>query len=472
MANTDEIIQRAQKAAAAFRELDQPKTDRIARAVYLTAMDNRVRLAIMAAEETGMGFGPHKVIKNVIASQLVYEHIKDHKTVGVISEDSFAGIIEMAQPLGPILALIPAINPTSTTIFKILITMKTRNPVIISGNAIAKNCVAETARVCYEAALKAGAPEHCIQWLTKPNPMKTKELMSHRALALILATGTGELVKASYSSGTPTIGVGSGNVPVYVGATADIPFALQNILMSKTFDNGSICASEQAIVVKKEIAEKVTAEFKIRKAYFLSPEEIEKVGRIAYDKERGTMLAGVVGQSVQRIAEMAGIEVPVDASVLIAKLDKVSPKQPLSAEILAPILAFYVEESFEAAIARCMEITRFGGIGHTAVIYSNNPERIEYFSRNLDVARILVNTPSTQGALGGMFNTLPPSFTLSCGSGGKNSTTDNISTRHLLNIHRICRRRINERWKNIDHRKYLDESLTAGEIEREFNKNT
>jgi acetaldehyde dehydrogenase/alcohol dehydrogenase len=472
MADTDEIIQRAQEAAAAFRKLDQPKTDRIVRAAYLAAMDNRVRLAIMAAEETGLGFGPHKVIKNVVASQLVYEHIKNHKTVGVISEDSFSGIIEMARPLGPILALIPAINPTSTTIFKILITMKTRNPVIISGNALAKNCVAETARVCYEAALKAGAPEHCIQWLTKPNPMKTKELMSHRALALILATGTGELVKASYSSGTPTIGVGSGNVPVYIGTTADIPFAVQNILMSKTFDNGSICASEQAIVVRKRIAEKVIAEFGIQKAYFLSSEEIEKVGRIAYDQERGTMLVGVVGQSVQRVAEMAGIEVPVDASVLIAKLDEVSRKQPLSAEILAPILAFYIEDTFEAAIARCMEITRFGGIGHTAVIYSNNPERIEYFSRNLDVARILVNTPSTQGALGGMFNTLPPSFTLSCGSGGKNSTTDNISTRHLLNIHRICRRRVNQRWMSIDHRKYLDESLTAEEIEKEFSKNT
>lgn len=472
MADTDGIIQRAQKAAAAFRELDQPETDRIVRAVYLAAMDNRVRLAIMAADETGLGFGPHKVIKNVIASQLVYEHIKNHKTAGVISEDSFSGIIEMARPLGPILALVPAINPTSTTIFKILITMKTRNPLIISGNALAKNCVAETARVCYEAALKADAPEHCIQWLAKPNPMKTKELMGHRRLALILATGTGELVKASYSSGTPTIGVGSGNVPVYIGTTADIPFAVQNILVSKTFDNGSICASEQAIVVRKRIAEKVMAEFEIQKAYFLSPEEIEKVGRIAYDQERGTMLVGVVGQSVQRVAEMAGIDVPVDASVLIAKLDEVSPKQPLSAEILAPILAFYIEDTFEAAIARCMEITRFGGIGHTAVIYSNDPERIEYFSKNIDVARILVNTPSTQGALGGTFNTLPPSFTLSCGSGGKNSTTDNISTRHLLNIHRICRRRINERWKNIDHRKYLDESLTAEEIEREFNKNT
>jgi acetaldehyde dehydrogenase/alcohol dehydrogenase len=368
--------------------------------------------------------------------------------------------------------LVPVINPTSTTIFKILIAMKTRNPVIISSTPMSKYCVAETCRICYEAALKADAPEFCIKWLTKPNLMKTKELMSHRSLALILATGTGEMVKSSYSSGTPTIGIGAGNVPVYIGATADIPFAVRNILLSKTFDNGSVCASEQAIVVKKEIADKVIAEFKRQHAYFLTKDEIEKVSRIAYDKERGIMLAPVVGQSVQRIAELAGIEVPEDASVLIAILNRVSRDCPLSAEILAPILAFYVEEDFERAIERCAEITRFGGIGHTAVIYSNNPERIEYFSNMIDVARILVNTPSTQGALGGMFNTLLPSFTLSCGSGGKNSTTDNISTRHLLNIHRICRRRVNERWMNIDHGKYLNESLTAEDLEREFDKNT
>lgn len=472
MPSTDEMINRAREAARSLRKLDQPQTDNIVRAVYLAAMDNRIPLAKMAAEETNLGIWQHKVIKNVIASQLVYEHIKNQKTVGVISEDSFSGIIEMAQPLGPILALVPVINPTSTTIFKILIAMKTRNPIIISSNPIARHCVAETARICYEAALKAGAPEHCIQWLNKPNLMRTKELMSHHGLALILATGTGEMVKASYSSGTPTIGVGAGNVPVYIGATADIPFAVQNILSSKTFDNGSICASEQAIVVKKEVAEQVIAEFKRQKAYFLSPEEIEKVSRIAYDKERGMMTASVVGQSVQRISDMAGIEVPENTSVLIAKLERISRDCPLSAEILAPILAFYIEEDFETAIDRCAEITHFGGIGHTAVIYSNNPERIEYFSNAIDVARILVNTPSTQGALGGMFNTLPPSFTLSCGSGGKNSTTDNISTRHLLNIHRICRRRVNERWRNIDHKKYLDESLTAEIIEREFNKNT
>ena len=472
MAKPDEIIQRAKKAAAAFRKLNQKQTDQIVRAVYLTAMDNRIHLAKMAVEETALGVWEHKVIKNVIASQLVYEQIKNQKTVGIIFEDPFSGILELAEPIGPILGLVPVINPTSTTIFKILISMKTRNPIIISSTASAKNCVGETARICYEAACNAGAPENCVQWLTKPNMLTTKELMSHHGLALILATGTGEMVKASYSSGTPTIGIGAGNVPVYIGASADIPFAVRSILMSKTFDNGSICASEQAIVVKKGIADKVREEFKNQKAYFLNAEEIEKVGNIAYDKNRGLMSPVIVGQPVQRIAEMANLKVPNDTTVLIAELNEVSRTCPLSAEILAPILAFYIEQDFESSIDRCIEITKFGGIGHTAVIYSNNPERIEYFSNSVDVARILVNTPSTQGALGGMFNTLSTSFTLSCGSGGKNSTTDNISTRHLLNIHRICRRRINEKWLNIDVNKYLNEALTAIDLEKEYNKNS
>jgi len=472
MPSVDEFIQNAQKAAAAFRKLDQKQTDKIVRAVYLAAMNNRIRLAKLAAEETGLGIWQHKVIKNVIASQLVYEHIKNQRTVGVISEDPISGIIELAQPIGPILALVPVLNPTSTTLFKSLIALKTRNPIIYSSSSAAKESVAESARICYEAALESGGPEHCIQWLRKPNLVKTKELMSHPGLALILATGTGELVRASYSSGTPTIGVGAGNVPVYIGVSADIPFAVRNIIYSKTFDNGSICASEQAVVVKKKIAEKVIAEFKKHKAYFMSPVEINKVGQIAYDPEKKVMAAGVVGQPVQRIAEMAGISIPPDTTVLIAQLDGVSPEHPLSAEILAPILAFYVETSFKSAILRCAEITHFGGIGHTAVIYSNNPERIEYFSNTINVARILVNTPSTQGAIGGMFNTLTPSFTLSCGSGGKNSTTDNISARNLLDIHRICRRRINDRWLNMNQAKYLDESQTAEKLEREFDKNS
>jgi acetaldehyde dehydrogenase/alcohol dehydrogenase len=295
--------------------------------------------------------------------------------------------------------------------------------------------------------------------------------MGHHRMALILATGTDALVRKASSAGTPAIGVGPGNVPVYIGASADIPYAIRSIIASKTLDNGTICASEQAVVVKTVTADEIVQEFKHQGGYFLTSDEIEKVGKIAYDKERGMMSALVVGQSVERIAQSAGISVPPRTKLLLAELNGVGREYPLSAEILAPILAFYIEGDFDAAIKRCTEITHFGGLGHTAVIYSNTDERIEYFSRTIDASRILVNIPSVYGALGGIDNTLSPSFTLGCGSGGNNITTDNITAKHLLNIHRITRRRPNPRWANFDQKMYFDEGATAEEIEREFNKN-
>ncbi len=471
MSRVDEMIEKGIQAAADFRRFDQEKTDRIVRSVFLAAFEQRVRLARMAHEETGIGIWTHKVIKNVIATQLVYNNIKGVKTVGVISQDFRLGVVEIAQPVGLILALVPVTNPTATVFFKSLIAMKSRNPIIISPHNAARRCTAEAVRVCYEAALSAGAPEHCIQWLTKSTPRTTSELMKHRGLSLIIATGTGGLVREAYSSGTPVIGVGPGNVPVYIGATADIPFAVSSILESKTFDNGSVCASEQAIVVKKEASKRVIDEFKTQKAYFMTPDEIESVGKIAYDPERSTMTPTVVGQSTQRIARSAGFDVPADTSVLIGQLDGVGRDYPLSAEILAPILAFYIEDDFDPAIERCSEITQYGGAGHTAVIYSNNDERIEYFSRVIDAGRILVNMPSTQGALGGIFNSLDPSFTLACGSRGNNTSTDNITARHLLNIHRITRRRPNPRWSHFDRSRFLDDSFPPETLEREYNKN-
>lgn len=471
MTRADELIERSLRAAAAFKRLDQEQTDRVVRAVYLAALGERVRLAKLAHEETGIGLWQHKVIKNVIATQVVYNNIKNKRTVGVISEDHRTGMLEIAQPVGPILGLIPVNNPTATVIFKALICMKSRNPLIISPHNAARHSIAGASRICYEAALSAGAPEHCIQWLEKSTPNMTAELMSHRGLAIIIATGTSSLVREAYSSGTPVIGVGPGNVPVYIGATADIPFAVESILESKTFDNGSVCASEQAIVVKREVGEEVVEEFEKQGAYFMRPDEIEKVGKIAFDAERGIMTATVVGQSVARIAEMAGISVPAGTVVLMAGLEGVGRDYPLSAEILAPILAFYLEEDFDQAIRRCSEVTRFGGMGHTAVIYSNTDERIEYFSRVIDAGRILVNMPSTFGALGGMYNFLDPSFTLACGSGGKNTSTDNITVQHLLNIHRITRRRPNWRWVSFDHGKFLEEAIPPEQLEKEYNKN-
>lgn len=471
MSRAQEIIGKAVTAAEAFRRLDQEQTDRIVRAMYLAAMDHRVSLAKMAHEETGMGVWQHKVIKNIIATQLVYEDIRNQKTVGVIYENPRNGISEVAQPLGPILGFIPVTNPTATTIFKALICLKTRNPLIISPHQVARQCTSAAAEICYKAAVEAGAPEHCIQWFDKPATTTLDELITHHRLGLILATGTEAVVHKAHTSGKPAIGVGPGNVPAAIGVTADLPYAVGCVVASKTFDNGTVCASEQAIVTRRIIADKVLAEFEKQGAYILNEEQIEKVGRIAYDQERGMMTPTVVGQSVQRIAQAAGIHVPSDATLLIGILDKVGRAYPLSAEILAPILAFYIEEDFDAAIKRCSEITRFGGAGHTAVIHSNSDERIEYFSRTINASRILVNIPSTFGAVGGTVNTLSPSFTLSCGSGGNNITTDNITARHLLNIHRVTRRRPNSRWEAFDQNQYLDESITASQIEKEFNKN-
>ena len=379
--------------------------------------------------------------------------------------------MEIAQPMGPILAIIPVTNPTSTVIFKILISLKSRNPIIICPSKKAINCCSETARICYEAAIKAGAPENCIQWLENVTREQTQELMSHKGLALILATGGSSLVKSAYSSGTPTIGVGAGNVPVYIEKSADIPFAVEQILLSKTFDNGTICASEQAVVVEKEIAECVIEEFKKHKAYFLNAEEIVLLNKIAIDETTQLMNPGIVGRPAYEIAQKAGINAPEDVAVLMAPLNGVGYEYPLSSEVLAPILAFYVVDHFEKAINMCIDLNYHGGIGHSASIFSNNDEKIKYFAIHMNAGRICVNTPSSQGAVGGMFNKLSPSLTLGCGTGGKNITTDNVSAKHLINIQRISRRRPNERFIRFDTSLYLNEDLKVEEINELYNKN-
>ena len=466
----DDIVFRAKNATAIFSQYAQGEVDNIVRAVYQAVFNERVRLAKMAVEETGIGKWQDKVMKNVVASQLVYEDIKNVKTVGIINEDFAKGIIEIAQPLGPIFAIIPVTNPTSTIIYKILISLKTRNPIIIHPHRLAVNCSIETARICYEAALAADAPEDCIQWVKGFGREDTQALMSNPDIALILATGGTSLVKAAYSSGTPAIGVGAGNVPVFIENSADIDFAVDNILSSKLFDNGTVCASEQSIVVESAIAGKVRQKLIDSKAYFLNPEEIEKVQKVAYDVEKDVMKVEVVGQSVKVIAELAGINVPDDTSLLVAPLDIVGKEAPLSNEILAPIIAFYVEKDFEHAVKRCIDLNFHGGVGHTASIFSNDDEIIKKFSLIMNAGRIVVNMPSSQGAVG-LGSGLSPSLTLGCGTGGKNITTDNITAVHLLNIQRIARRRSNELYDKFDKSKYLDENYNLKDLETEFYKN-
>lgn len=465
------VMGNAVRAAAVFSQLDQEQTDRIVRAVYEAGFDHRITLAKMAHEETGIGVWQDKILKNVLATQLVYEDIKDEKTVGIIFEDPVRGITEIGQPLGPILAIIPVTNPTSTVLFKILIALKTRNPIIVRPHRSATRSSIEAARICYEAALREDAPEDCIQWVREMGRDQTHALMSHRDLALVLATGGPSLVKAAYSSGTPAFGVGAGNVPVFIERTADIPFAVRQIMLSKTFDNGTVCASEQAIVVEKESLDRVVDELKLQGAYFLDSEQIRRIEPIAFDRDKKVMTTAIIGKSVEAIARMADIQVPTGTRLLVAHLEGVGDDYPLSSEILAPIIAFYVAADFEAAVNLCIDLNFHGGMGHTASIFSNDEDKIRMFSLLMNAGRIVVNTPSTQGGVGGILNTLRPSFTLGCGTAGKNITTDNITARHLLNIQRVSRRRTNERFARFDKSLYLDESLDTAAIERMYNQN-
>lgn len=440
----DTTIQKALLAAHAFTKLDQEATDRVTRAVYEAGFKARWKLAEMAHKETGLGIAHDKMVKNIIATRFVFKDIIHQKTVGVISKDEERMITEIARPMGPIFAVTPITNPTSTAMFKILIAMKTRNPIMIYPHGAARRSSIEAARICYEAALEAGAPEHCVQWIPKASRDQVLAFMGHRKTALVLATGSVSLVRAAYSSGTPAIGVGPGNVPVYIGKTADVAFAVDQILMSKLFDNGTICASEQSVIVSRFNAREVREEFIRRNGYFLSPEEMEKVGRIAINTAQKSMNPEVIGQPPEVIARLAGISIPEGTKVLLASMEphQVGIQWPLSLEILAPILGFYIVECFDDAINMCKRINEEGGLGHTVSIFSNDPEKIHYFAHTLNAGRIVVNTPSSQGAIGGLYNSLNPSLTLACGSGGKNFTTDNISVSHLLNIQRIAYRKV------------------------------
>lgn len=469
--SVDMYFERAQAAAAVFSQFSQEETDRVVKAVYEAAFRNRVGLAKFACEETGLGRWQDKVIKNAVASQFVYDDIKDQKTVGVIADDPIRGITEIAQPVGPILAIIPVTNPTSTAIFKILIALKTRNPIILSPSRKAKRCSDAAAQICYDAALAADAPEHCIQWLDECSRELTQAIMCHPSLALILATGGSGLVKSAYSSGTPTIGVGAGNVPVYIERSADVPFAVEQILISKLFDYGTICASEQALVVERDIAAAVKAEFARRKACFLTPPQVAQLEQVAFDAKQGLMNPAIVGQPAAKIAQMAGLELPADVQLLLAPLKGVGPQWPLSSEILAPILAWYEADDFSSAVNLCIDLNFHGGMGHTVSIFSNDDTRIREFAGLMNAGRIVVNTPSSQGAVGGIYNMLHPSLTLGCGTGGKNITTDNVTASHLLNIQRIARRRENQRLMHFDTNLYCDESLDAAAVAAVYNRN-
>ena len=466
----NELLGRATKAAELFRQFDQAQVDRIVDAVYRASWNARVELARLAVEETGMGVLTDKIIKNSYASLLVYEDIRARRTVGVIAHDPATGISEVAQPRGPVLATIPVTNPTSTTIFKTLICMKTRNPVIFSPHRGARKSIRETSRILAEAAEGAGAPVDAIQCIARSQGEYVERLMKHRDLALILATGTSSIVRTAQQSGTPTLGVGPGNVPVYVHHSADIPLAAHSIVFSKTFDHSTICGSEQAIVVEPDVDRLLRPLLEHAGAVFCTPEQVSALGAACVDVERRRMRAEVVGQAAHVVAARAGFHVPEHTKILIGEPEGVGPGHPLSYEILAPVLAYYRVADYAQAFDTCEALNRWGGVGHTVAVYANDEGVVEDFAR-MNAGRILVNTPTSQGAIGGTFNTLRPSLTLACGTDAGNVSTDNISTDHLLNIHRVARRRPNSRWLDKARARSVDERIGADEIREIYGRN-
>ena len=429
----------AKLAALTFNGYTQINVDKIVKAVYLAGMKERVEMAKMAVTETGMGKWEDKVIKNILSTKYVYEDIKDLKTVGIISNDKVAGITEIAQPIGPILAIIPSTNPTSTVMFKILIALKTRNPIIISFSHLAQKSCSYTAELLYKIAREAGAPKNCIQWVKNPKRKKTTALMQDKRLSLILATGGEGLVNAAYSSGTPALGVGPGNVPVLIDDTINLSFAIEQIMISKTFDNGTICASEQAIVINKSRLQEALNILRKQHAYIVPKHEVEALEKTIYDSAKEMISSSIIGKSASFIAQKAGLNAPKEISLLVVEQTQVGKEYPLSSEILAPVIAIYASDNFTDALRICTEINAHGGMGHTASIFSDDDAKISEYSMNINAGRVIVNSPSAQGAVGGIYNNLSPSLTLGCGSGGRNITTDNITAKHLLNIQRIAK---------------------------------
>ena len=448
-------ITRVRKAQEEFSKFSQEKVDQIFKAAAIAANQARIPLAQMAVEETGMGVVEDKIIKNHYAAEYIYNKYKNEKTVGVVEEDNYYGIKKVLEPIGVIGAVIPTTNPTSTAIFKTLICLKTRNGIIISPHPRAKASTIAAAKVVLEAAVKAGAPEGIIGWIDVPSLKLTNTLM--QSVDTILATGGPGMVKSAYSSGKPALGVGAGNTPAIIDESADIILAVNSIIHSKTFDNGMICASEQSVIVLDKVYDAVKAEFAKRGCYILNSEEIEKVRKTIIIN--GALNAKIVGQSAYNIAKLAGLEVPETAKILIGEVESVDLSEEFAHEKLSPVLAMYKAKDFEDALAKAKQLIADGGLGHTSSLYINTltqKEKIEEFYSNMKTCRVLINTPSSQGGIGDLYNfKLAPSLTLGCGSWGGNSVSENVGIKHLLNIKTVAERRENMLWFRAPEKVYI-----------------
>ena len=458
----DDLVEKAKTASKEYMRLDQDQIDNIVKQMSMAGLEHHMELAKMAVEETGRGIYEDKITKNMFATEYVYHSIKYDKTVGVISENEEEGYEEIAEPIGIIAGVTPVTNPTSTTMFKSLIAAKTRNVIIFGFHPSAQKCSVAAAKILRDAAIKAGAPENCILWIEEPSVTATTLLMNHPGVNLILATGGNGMVKSAYSCGKPALGVGPGNVPCYIDKTARLKTSVNDLVLSKSFDNGMICASEQSVIVDEEIHKEFEDLMKKAGCYFLDAEQTKSLRETMFIKEKdGALNSAIVGQSPYKIAGEAGIEVPKDTKVLVLKENGVGIEYPFSKEKLSPVLAYYVVKNSEEGIELAEKLIEFGGMGHSAVIHSEDRETIEKFAETVKVGRIIVNSPSTHGAIGDIYNTNMPSLTLGCGTFGGNSTTANVSSVNLINIKRVAKRRVNMQWFKVPEKIYFE----AGSIQ-------
>lgn len=454
----DDLVVKGNAALKEMENFDQKKVDHIVHEMAMAALDQHMPLAKMAVEETGRGIYEDKAIKNMYASEYIWNSIKHDKTVGIISEDKQKGIIEIAEPVGVVCGVTPTTNPTSTTIFKAMIALKTRNPIVFAFHPSAQKCSAEAARVVRDAAIAAGAPENCVQWIEHPSIEATQGLMNHPGIAIVLATGGAGMVKSAYSTGKPALGVGPGNVPAYIEKTAKIKRAVNDLIVSKTFDNGMICASEQAVIVDREVYAAVKAEFQAHQVYFVKPSELQKLEDAVMNEGKYAVNPAIVGHSALDIAKLAGIKVPEGTKLLIAELEGVGEEYPLSREKLSPVLAMIKAKNTEDGLNLCEGMLNLGGLGHTAVIHSENEELHVQFGLRMKACRILVNTPSAEGGIGNIYNEMIPSLTLGCGSYGKNSVSRNVSAVNLINVKTLAKRRNNMQWFKLPSKIFFEKN--------------
>ena len=434
IAYLESLASQARIAAAVFTQFTQEDVDRIVKAMVLAGLEQAQYLARLAVEETRLGVMEDKVIKNMVASEFVYNHIKDKRTVGVIRDIPERNVLEMAEPIGVLFSLTPITNPTSTVLFKCIVAIKTRNAVIFSPHPKAWRCCAEAVRIMRETAVKHGAPEGVFTCVESPTLPDNAYLMHHKDVGLIDATGGPGVVTAAYSSGKPALGVGPGNTPVYLEKTGDLNTAIVDIIISKTFDNGTICASEQTVVIDDEIYDAALNKFAELGAHICNEKETKLLERTVIDPQTGFMQPMAVGQKATDIARFAGLSVKPNTNLLIAEIHGVGREHPLSVEKLFPVLAVYRAKSVSEALKTCIDVNHAGGLGHTAVIFSRNEEVIREFGNLINAGRIIVNSPGAIGALGAVYNDLVPTFSFGCGTGGGNSTTDNVNVQHYLNI--------------------------------------